>query len=94
MGARKRVGIGLSCLPDRLHRQAESMPWNRSLGSLKVLKIPFLYSKHPNYTTKILNYRLHRLAGRYDNPILPESTISHSGDYEFGYWSTDRIGVE
>jgi hypothetical protein len=28
--------------------------------------------------------RLHRLAGRYDNPML-ESTISPFRDYEFGY---------
>jgi hypothetical protein len=31
------VGIGLSYLPaTRLHRLAESIPWNRFLGSLKV----------------------------------------------------------
>jgi hypothetical protein len=33
MGARNRVGIGLSYRPDRL---AELIPWNRFLGSLKV----------------------------------------------------------
>jgi hypothetical protein len=36
MGARNRVGIGLSYRPDRLHRLAELIPWNRFLGSLKV----------------------------------------------------------
>jgi hypothetical protein len=36
MGARNLVGIGLSYRPDRLHiRLAESIPWNRVLGSLK-----------------------------------------------------------
>jgi hypothetical protein len=36
MGARNRAGIGLSYRPARLHRLAESNPWNRFLGSLKV----------------------------------------------------------
>jgi hypothetical protein len=38
MVARNRVRIGLSYRPARLHRQVESIPWNRFLGSLKVLK--------------------------------------------------------
>jgi hypothetical protein len=33
MGARNRVGIGLSYRPARLHRLAEFIPWNRFLGS-------------------------------------------------------------
>jgi hypothetical protein len=37
MGARNRVGKGLSYRPAGLHRLAESIPWNLSLGSLKVL---------------------------------------------------------
>jgi hypothetical protein len=36
MGARNRVGIGLSYRPTRLHRHAELIPWNRFLGSLKI----------------------------------------------------------
>ncbi len=36
MGARNRVGIGLSYLPARLHRLAELVPWNEFLGSLQV----------------------------------------------------------
>jgi hypothetical protein len=36
MGARNRVGIGLSYRPARLLRLAELIPWNRFLGSLKV----------------------------------------------------------
>ncbi len=39
MGARNRVGIGLSYRPARLHRLAESIP-----GFLKSLKIPSLMS--------------------------------------------------
>ncbi len=35
MGARNRVGIGLSYWPARLHRRAELIPWNRFLGSGK-----------------------------------------------------------
>jgi hypothetical protein len=35
-GARNRVGIGLSYRPDRLHRLAELLPWNRFLGSINV----------------------------------------------------------
>jgi hypothetical protein len=35
MGARTRVGIGLSHRPARLHRLAELVPWNRFLGSIK-----------------------------------------------------------
>jgi hypothetical protein len=38
MGARNRVGIGLSYRPARLHRLAESILWTRFMGSLKVLK--------------------------------------------------------
>ncbi len=34
MGARNRVRIGLSW-PAGLHRLAESIPWNRFLGSIK-----------------------------------------------------------
>jgi hypothetical protein len=33
IGARNRVGIGMSYRPARLHRVAESIPWNRFLGS-------------------------------------------------------------
>ncbi len=36
MGARNRVEIGLSNGPARQHGLAESVPWNRLLGSLKV----------------------------------------------------------
>ncbi len=35
MGARNRVGIGLSYRPARLQSLAELVPWNRFLGSLK-----------------------------------------------------------
>jgi hypothetical protein len=38
MGARHRVGIGLSYRPARLHRLEELMPWNRFLGSINVQK--------------------------------------------------------
>jgi hypothetical protein len=36
--ARNRVEIGLPYRPAMLHRLAESIPWNRFLGSLKVKK--------------------------------------------------------
>jgi hypothetical protein len=36
MGARNQVGIGFSYRPARLHRLAESIPWNRFLGSIEV----------------------------------------------------------
>ncbi len=36
VGARNRVGIGLSYRPARLHSLTELVPWNRFLGSLKV----------------------------------------------------------
>jgi hypothetical protein len=36
MGIRNRVGVGLSYLPASLHRLAESSPWNRFLGSIKL----------------------------------------------------------
>jgi hypothetical protein len=38
MGARNRVGIGLSYRPARLYSLAELVPWNRFLGFLKVWK--------------------------------------------------------
>jgi hypothetical protein len=31
--------------------------------------------------------RLHRTAGRYDNPILELTLSPQSGIYEFGYWA-------
>ncbi len=34
MGARNRVGIGLTYRPARLHGLAEFIPWNRFLGSI------------------------------------------------------------
>ncbi len=37
-GARLWVGMGLSYLPARLHRLGEFIPWNRLLGSWRVLK--------------------------------------------------------
>jgi hypothetical protein len=36
MGARHRVGIGLSYRPARLHTLAEFIPWNRFQGSINV----------------------------------------------------------
>ncbi len=39
MGARNRVGIGLSYRPARLHRLVEFILWDRFLGSINVLKI-------------------------------------------------------
>ncbi len=36
VGARNRVGTGLSYRHDRLHILAESIPWKRFLGSFKV----------------------------------------------------------
>jgi hypothetical protein len=38
MGARNRVGVGLSYLPAELNRLAETIPWNRFLGVLKLKK--------------------------------------------------------
>ncbi len=35
-GARNRIGIGLPYRPAKLNRLAESIHWNRFLGSLKV----------------------------------------------------------
>jgi hypothetical protein len=39
MGARNRVGIGLSYRPARLHRLSELAPWKRFLGSFKRFQI-------------------------------------------------------
>jgi hypothetical protein len=36
MGARHRVGIGLSHRPVRLHSLMKIIPWNRFLGSINV----------------------------------------------------------
>jgi hypothetical protein len=50
MGARHRVGIGLSYRPARLYRLAELMPWNRFLGSINVYKygLRFLGGTYPS----------------------------------------------
>jgi hypothetical protein len=42
MGAGNREGIGLLYRPAWLHWLAESIPWNRFLGSLRAKKIPSL----------------------------------------------------
>ncbi len=71
MGARNRVGIGLSYQPARLHRLAESIPWNRFLGSIKDLKCELragIFKKSMEARNRVgigLSYRparLHRLA--------------------------------
>ncbi len=50
MGARNRVGIGLSYRPARLHSLAELVPWNLYLGLLKSLKIRApIHRKQPAY---------------------------------------------
>ncbi len=38
MGSKNQVGMRLSYRPKRLYRLAKLNPWNRFLGSLKVLK--------------------------------------------------------
>ena len=48
MGARNRVGIGLSYRPAKLHSLAELVPWNRFLGFLKVLKFGFWWAGTSN----------------------------------------------
>ncbi len=48
MGARNRVGIGLSYRPTRLHSLAELVHWNRFLGSLKVKKKFGLAGRYDN----------------------------------------------
>jgi hypothetical protein len=53
MGARNRVGIGLSYWPARLHMLAEMISWNRFLGSLKFLKFGLRSSSS-------FTHRLHR----------------------------------
>jgi hypothetical protein len=52
VGARNRLGIGLSYRPSRLHRMVELIPWNLFLGSLKVKNsgsvsstVPYTYAK-------------------------------------------------
>jgi len=46
MGARNRVGIGLSYWSARLHRMAELVHWKRFLGSLKVHKIENFFASY------------------------------------------------
>jgi hypothetical protein len=61
MGARNLVGIGLSYRPDRLYRLAESIPWNRLLGSLKILKYRLRCDsiKNPGLSLKSSEIRVH-----------------------------------
>jgi hypothetical protein len=47
MGSRNRVGTGLSYRPARLYRLAGSIPRNRFLGSIKILK--YRYTNYMNY---------------------------------------------
>jgi hypothetical protein len=57
VGARNRVGIGLSYRPARLHRLAEFVPWNRFLGVIKVLKNRALVAKRKAQTSYTLKYK-------------------------------------
>ncbi len=54
MGAENRVGIGLSYRAARQHRLAESIPWNRFLGSLKVEKFRLSVTA---YSISVMEYR-------------------------------------
>jgi hypothetical protein len=52
--ARNQVGIVFSYRPARLHRLAESIPWNRFLGSIEVLKYRLCQSfSLNNFTTEV-----------------------------------------
>jgi hypothetical protein len=79
MGARNRVGIGLLYLPARLHRLAESIPWNRFLYPLKVFKKTkvriFKLVRSTRIDSKEPIARLCSRAGRY-NPIPPRFLAS------------------
>ncbi len=44
MGDRNRAGIGLSYWPARLHWLAESIPWNRFLGFLRLKRYHLWFS--------------------------------------------------
>jgi hypothetical protein len=56
VGARNRVGIGLSYRPARLHRLAETFPWNRFLGSIKVKKYRLWNAKAQVINTRLDKY--------------------------------------
>jgi hypothetical protein len=56
MEARNLVGIGLSDRPAVLRRLAESIPWNRFLGSFNVYKYG-LWASRANYS--ILSFSSH-----------------------------------
>jgi hypothetical protein len=51
MGARNRLGIGLSYQHARLHSLAELVHWNRLLGSFKVKKFGLWLHFNPTKTT-------------------------------------------
>jgi hypothetical protein len=68
MGARNRVGIGLSYRPARLHRLAEMIPWIPRL--LKSLKIPPVYGIWYMKRPRLLCCRLIRLKLRLDTKLL------------------------
>ncbi len=64
VGARNRVGIGLSYLPPRLHSLAELVPWYRFLGLHNSFKISSRLARLPRLAESIprlhksLKYRL------------------------------------
>ncbi len=62
MGARNRIGIGLSYRPDRLHRLAELIPWNRFLGSFKVEKFGLRNEPRTVATLALIARRSHHSA--------------------------------
>jgi hypothetical protein len=61
------LGRGLTYRPARQHRLAESIPWNRFLGLLKVKKIPSLSSKQ-QHTPVINRINAHRECATLSRP--------------------------
>jgi hypothetical protein len=80
MGARNRVGMGLSYRPARLHILADLIPWNRFLGSLKVSKFHGQDARHTVVWQRMENwFLLHprslQLSWQVGN--LPKKGLSH-----------------
>ncbi len=71
IGARNRVGVGLSYRFARLHRLAEQIPWNRVLGSLKVYRFVF--------RNLIKNERFSNLVSRLENIRTRKSQYTTPG---------------
>jgi hypothetical protein len=83
MGARNRVGIGLSYWPARLQSLAESIPWIRYLDSLNVYKYTVVAVYSEESMLLMVPLSLLRGVNKFLPRRLPKCFLSGSRHFTF-----------